>query len=281
MATEVATAARVTLASGTARVWHRSFLDPPVPRLGAFVTTQEGMADLVRRRMRMELEGPAEVDEWAARLLARFPWLGDEGENDERSRPVVVYTGTRSFLHLADRWMAEGNGEDEPHTRSRRDPLWIVEVLEHADEAIARGEEIVRDASCRRWEFRVDPALHPEISASGWKRRPLRLAGDAWIDDEGRLRRVTWTRLRRRRSRWPKRAAPVAQAWQTTELWDFGLPVAIEVPIVGPEPSPPWPRGLLGFASKLWRRRRAYERRRRRGLARPGSAGDGEAGGAG
>jgi len=126
----------------------------------------------------------------------------------------------------------------------------------YADEATARGEDVVRGVACERWEFRVDPALHRELREreSGSER----IAGDAWIDADGRLRRVTWTRLLRRRSRWPRKPGP--RPWQTTELWDFGVPVEIEVPTVEPEERAPWPIGVVRIAWKLWRRRRAYRR---------------------
>jgi hypothetical protein len=266
VANEIATAARTTLASATARVWHRSFLDPPEPPLGRFVTTQEGVTDMARRRTRTELEGPPKIDEWGARLLARYPWLDDDEEDDEheRSHPTLVYAGTASFFKSGGRWMVDDEGAETGRTRGPMDPLWIVDVLAHADEAVPRGEDVVRGVSCRRWEFRVDPAVHGERceGTDGSERRPLRLAGDAWIDHDGRLRRVTWTRLHRGRSRWPWKPPSGPRAWQTTELWDFGLPVEIEVPTVEPERSPPWLLALMDLAWRLWRRRRAYERRR-------------------
>jgi hypothetical protein len=266
VANEVATAARTTLASATARVWSGSFFDPSDTRLERFVTSEEGVTDLARRRTRTEHEMPTKFVEWGARLLERYPWL-DDGEADsserERSRSVVVYAGTASFYKSGDRWTAGDDGEQTALARSPRDPLWIVEALVHADEATARGEDVVRGAACQRWEFRVDPALHHELHdrASGSERRSLRLAGDAWIDDDGRLRRVTWTRLRRRRSRWARRR-PGPWPWQTTELWGFGVAVEIEVPTVEPErASAPWPIDLVKIVWKLWLRRRAYRRR--------------------
>jgi hypothetical protein len=49
--------------------------------------------------------------------------------------------------------------------------------------------------------------------------------------------------------------------WQTTELWDFGVPVEIELPVVETERSSPRPVGLVELVWKLWRRKRAYDRR--------------------
>ena len=68
-----------------------------------------------------------------------------------------------------------------------------------------------------------------------------RVYGDAWLDDAGRVDRVTY--------RWWPPAAGANQngeareLWYTLELIDFGRPVAIELPEVEEEPEPafdPW-----------------------------------------
>jgi hypothetical protein len=274
VANEVATAAGRTLTCATARVWHRYFAYGPEDRLERFVATQEGVTDMVRRRTRTECEVPRALYEWGAWLVARYPWLddGQEDKEHEGARFVVVYAGTARFVDLGTQWSGGDDGDETARARNPLDPVWIVEVLAHADEVVARGEDVVRGVSCRRWEFRVDPARHPEAYArtGGPRRKPLRLAGDAWIDHEGRLRRVTWTRLRRHRPRWRGEPWSAPRGRQTTELWDFGLPVEIEVPIVEPERLTPWPVALVmfpaassEFAWKLWRRKRAYEHRQR------------------
>jgi hypothetical protein len=255
----VAPAARATLASGTARVWQESFFHPPEARLERFVTSQEGVTDLAARRTRTEQEVPSFLGEWAARTRERYPWLdGDdsaERNERERPRPVIVYAGTAEFFGIGDRWSAAVEGDHTAPARGTRDPLWIVEALTYADQETARAADVVRGVTCERWEFRVDPALHHELRTSG----PERIAGDAWVDPEGRLRRVTWTRLARGRPRWPRKASP-RHLWHTTELWDFGVPVEIEVPTVAPEQPTPWPIGVVQIAWELWRRRRAYRR---------------------
>jgi hypothetical protein len=56
-----------------------------------------------------------------------------------------------------------------------------------------------------------------------------RVAGDVWIDDEDRIRRVTWRRPFMRRPRSPLKL-PAFTSWRTVELWEFGTPADIEIP---------------------------------------------------
>jgi hypothetical protein len=199
-------------------------------------------------------------------MVARYPWLDDDEEDDEHEqfRSVIVYAGTASFFCAGDRCTGGDNGDVSALARAPSDPVWIVEALAHAEEAVARGDDIVRDSAHRRWEFRLDPASLPEalVQSGRSRRKQPRLAGDAWIDRDGRVRRVTWTQLERRRPRWPWNKPPVPRAWQTTKLWDFGVPVEIEAPLTeSSERDPPWPIGLAQLVWTLWRRKRAYERR--------------------
>ena len=86
-----------------------------------------------------------------------------------------------------------------------------------------------------------------------------RLTGEVWIGDEGRIHRVSWTRIVVRRARWPFKA-PQHRLWQTTELWDFGVAVDIEIP--SPQPEEKIRIGeVVEAIGSLWRRKRAYERR--------------------
>jgi hypothetical protein len=250
MTNEVAAAAKATLASGAARVRHRWFFEPATPRFDRFLSTQEGVTDFARRRTRIERHvGPSVVDDLATRMIERYPWLEDDEEDREPS--AIVLAGTASYFGGPGRWKAHPDGDVHARERSRMDPAWIVEVLERADEVTARGEDVVRDVPCRQWEFRVDLG---DGSA--------RLAGDAWIDEERRLRRVTCTRLYRRRPRMPRKSSETPRLWQTTELWDFGVSVEIEVPDVEPsKPSSPAPLALAELAWKFWWRKRAYARR--------------------
>jgi hypothetical protein len=129
-AVDLRAAAMTTLASGTARLRHQTFLDPPAPRLGRFLMTEEGVTDLTRRWTRTELETPAELDEWVARLRARSPWLGDDAREGEaeRARPIAVYASRAHFLNIGGRWTAHDDRRLPARRRGPRDPLWIIEA---------------------------------------------------------------------------------------------------------------------------------------------------------
>jgi hypothetical protein len=98
------------------------------------------------------------------------------------------------------------------------------------------------------------------LSPHGGLARPT-LRGDVWIDGEGLVRRVTWTQPRRGRRRLrPKQTNP--GMWFSTELWDFGVPVTIEVPEAEPMPKGrPFPVVLWEMGTELWGMRRRYRRK--------------------
>jgi hypothetical protein len=240
------------------------------------MSVSEGVADLARRRLRVSVEpGPA-WEHLGDLLLKRFPWL-DDGEEDDGEDPqgFHVYAGTARYFGSDENWFQlPAEGDPTAAWRSPNDPLWIVEALAVIDGAgrPRSARELVRGASCRRAAFIVDPRAHgaelvvpppyPLLgritnAAAGVSHR---LTGEVWIDDEDRIRRVTWTRLIVRRPRWPFKA-PTSTLWQTTELWDFGVGVDIEIP--RPQPDKKVPVGeVLAALRSLWRRKRAYERRR-------------------
>jgi hypothetical protein len=246
-ANAVAAAARTTLAAGTARISHGLSLEPPHRRFGRFATAQEGVTDLARRRTRTDREAPEMLQAWARRLTARWPWLGEEDEDERAARTTTVYWGRACLVDLgAGRWMAADNGH------GALDPLGIVDALAYAEAVDARGDATLRGVACRRWSFRADPPTGVE---------PSGVAGEAWIDHDGRLRRVTWTYRSPRRPR----GAGRHRLWTTTELWDFGIPVEIAPPpVVVPDRGTSFPTAFKELAHTLRERKRAYERRHAR-----------------
>jgi hypothetical protein len=111
--------------------------------------------------------------------------------------PRLVY-GDGAMRHRAS------DGEWAIFTRrpGQGDPLSILDSLTTASSAPVVGEEDVRGVPCERVDFFATDE---------------RLAqGRAWIGPDDRLRRVRWT-------------TPGGLA-ADVELWDFGLPVQIQVP---------------------------------------------------
>jgi hypothetical protein len=269
-------AAGRTLGSGSARVWHGGCSVPGPAPGRSLMSVSEGVADLARRRLRLSVEPGPGWDHLVELLLERFPWIDDDGEDDtEDPEAFLVYAGTARYFGRDGNWFHAVKGDPAAARRSPNDPLWIVEALAAVD-GVSRprtDQELVRGASCRRAAFIVDPRAHAtelEVpppypllgritnAAAGLSHR---LTGEVWIGEEGRIHRASWTRVVVRRPRWPFKA-PQSRLWETTELWDFGVEVHIEVPSPQPEEKVGIGEALAAIGW-LWRRKRAYERRTR------------------
>ncbi len=260
----VAAAARHTLALGSARVWACRFSEPSRPPERSTTRVAEGVADLANVRARMRETSAPVWDYIADRIIERFPWLDDDEPDDGDFDPVIVYAGTAAFLGNGDRWIEmAGGAKGDPGAGRRRphDPLWILEALTIADEGVPRCEEPVRGDPCRRLEFRVDLRTGgDDLEGRHLPAHSERVAGDVWIDEHQRVRRVTWKRPFKYRPRSPFKL-PQVTSWRSVQLWDFGIPVDIEIPTpMAPEPGPSL-REIYHGIGALWRRRRAYERR--------------------
>ncbi|MDA0179392.1 hypothetical protein OJ997_03715 [Solirubrobacter phytolaccae] len=252
MRDDVVAAAHTTLASGSARVLRRRFRAS-----GEVVTTEDGVTDFAARRTRAQLVAGDGLAEWAERLDTqvnqRWPWLHDAFAS-EGGPMVTVYAGTAHFLGAPDAPTPIGNGDPNANRRAPGDPAWMIDALCAARVTSARIDDAHRS-------FELDLArLHgaleiPPHSAS----TPPRLVGEAWIDGDGRLRRVTSrTGTYSRRPRSPVEA-PTQRGSELLELWDFGVAAEIEVPHI--ETRLPG-AGLVDWARIGWdlRRRRREHR---------------------
>jgi hypothetical protein len=244
--TIVRDAARATLEAGSARVSQRRFVDPP----GTLISREVGETDFTRRRTRTTVvrEDPYGLME---RLETALPWLADDAdEGDEAAPSAHLYAGTASWFEFpTGKAVSMGGGDPMARRRGHTDPTWIVEALEHVHREDCRGDD--------RLGFLVDLAetgAALEIPPHRGRRAP-RIAGEVWLDDAGRIRRVTWSAFGRARPR----ERSDRRGWTTSELWDFGTAVTIDLP--EPSHEPPLPLQLVRVASILWRRKRAYERR--------------------
>ena len=72
------------------------------------------------------------------------------------------------------------------------------DALTHAETIRELPRAAHASPSSGRFEFRLDPGAHPDLDTRN-VRRPWRLAGEASIDETGRLQAATWIELRR----WP------------------------------------------------------------------------------
>jgi hypothetical protein len=149
----------------------------------------------------------------------------------------MLYAGTATWFIAGGTASRQAFGDPAAPRRFHVDPTWILDVLEY----VAHEERRAADHhafSCDL-EDTGDAILPPPHRG---RRRP-RITGEAWLDGAGRIRRVTWR-------------ASGTVTWTTTDLWDFGTPVELDLP--EPQSSPSTLRVLYG-----WRRaKRAYERGR-------------------
>jgi hypothetical protein len=262
---DVREAARRTLEAGTARVSTHAFFDPPVsqPFLAAMETRAEGVVDLSTRRARVEtsLPGFAKLTE---RIVARWPWLDLDEDGEEDVEPDTVFIGGRRYLagETCASLLHDGGSASGPDH-----PTWIVDALAGATGAHRIASEEVRGSACARYVLDpVDLRAAAEngtivLPPHGSVARPT-LRGEVWIDGEGLVRRAKWIQPLRGRPRLrPKQTNPTF--WHSTELWDFGLPVTIEVPEAKPPPpDTPFHEILWNIGTTLWGMRRDYQRKR-------------------
>src|SRR5512132_3531667 len=269
---DVAGAARRTLASGSARVWECRFSEPTAQR-GSGAQFAVGIADLANVRLRVSETPHPAWDHLADLILERFPWLDDDDDHEDSNEgepAVVVHAGTAAFFGGGDLWFAMGLDKGDPVAGRRRfgDPLWSLEALTNVGETAARSDEpeLVRGDACRRWSFRVDlRSAGADLEARQERHMADYVMGDVWIDEDERVRRVTWRRPSTRRPRSLLKllpATPAFTSWRTVELWDFGIDVDIEIPTPTPPEPGPSLREIYDGIGALWRRKRAYERRR-------------------
>ncbi|MDQ6805373.1 MAG: hypothetical protein M3065_10505 [Actinomycetota bacterium] len=269
-------AAKATLAAGGVRVLEETFVESGKPDGLDWSARGEGVADLAGCRAEITRTLPRAVSDIAVatarRVHEKVPWFLGEEELDAvcelKNTPIrTVYVGGAEFSEHAYGDGYIGTGDFLDSRRRRRDPIWIIEALRCADDADARGEGQVRSVSCAHFGFHVDPERHPgELRALA----PvpgigaLRVLGEVWIDEQQRVRRATWRDVSRRRSRRHGRTFEgECRTWTTTELWDFGMHVAIATPRVR-SPEHDTARSFKDAAITLWRRKRGYDRRQYR-----------------
>jgi hypothetical protein len=221
-------------------------------------STREGVADLGRRRVRVAQKRLSEaLQDLEEQFARKVPWLEDEDEDETDEPTVSVYIGGAHFFGARGRWTGDASEVDGP--RWHTDPTWILDALAGACNVRAGGPDEVRGVATERHSLTVDlKAAEPlRLPYHGRVHRPT-LRAEVWVDGSDLIRRAAWTQPLRGRRRERDRAKPAPHAWTTVELWDFGLPVQVEVPAVEPKPRFATARVLL----ELRRRRAAYRRSR-------------------
>jgi hypothetical protein len=218
----IAAAAAQTVAAGTARVFAAWSKGTPVPE----ETDQrcEGVADFAARRARVW-----QVPFWTVGLAADFVERYGDGEGDAAalSEPQeMIYDGANAYMHVAGKWTGFFLGDrDKPRTIN--DPLWPLDALFGAGDAVELGTDAVRDVPATRYRMTIDlaqadAALPAGVTVPAGPYRALsQIRAEVWLDSAGLARRIAVLT-----------DAEVGDdpIWSVVELWDFGVAAEIVPP---------------------------------------------------
>ncbi len=215
----VAVSVELTLREGTARMWHCARVGGPTGPPAA-LANEEGEADLTRRRAHCGVTRRAQDSEQSE------PWgetLWDGPNQHIRTTDDVAWSDPLPLIAVTPK---------VPGAIAYGSPWWLLDALcAVSDDANVIGWDLVRGASTEHLSASVDVAA---IAACSPERLSFpRSAAEAfpaevWLDDMGRIRRMSCNWPHKRRRWWWKRFGP--PHWMTTEFWDFGDPVEIPPP---------------------------------------------------
>ena len=232
-AREVRTAALRTSEASGVRLFSSSRRGSPV---GEEVGRTEGVADLRERIASVSVHHV--TPDFAREINSTLSEAETEDPEDEEMRLAVtsfvkmfsstlenVHVGGATYTRLAGERWADFSQTERDAPRSPDDPLWLLDALIGVRDAAEVGKAEVRGVATTHYRLRIDLAIADQQLAAGIIApgpRPYRalraLPAEVWIDDEGRIRRLSYER------------EDNGAYWQTTELCDFGLDVEIEIP---------------------------------------------------
>jgi len=140
----------------------------------------------------------------------------------------MVYDGANAYVHVADNWTGFFLG-DPAGPRTVNDPLWPLDALFGARDAVEIGAEEVRGVAVTRYRVTVDltqadAALPAGVTVPAGPYRALsQIPAEVWLDSAGQSRRIAVA---------TERAAGDNQVsiWSIVELWDFGVAAGIVPP---------------------------------------------------
>jgi hypothetical protein len=205
----------LTINEGTARMWHGSRRGGPTGTASG-LSHGEGEVDFIGRRARYVVvglrEGQEEGESWGEAL-----WDGPR--HYFRAAPDQPWGDPVPLIAIVKR----------PGAIAYSSPWWLLDALCGArDDAHVIGRELVRGTSTEHIRVSVDVAAAVNCSSQSLAlpRTPAdAFPAEVWLDELGRLRRMSCTWPQKRRPWWWKRFGP--PSWMTTEFWDFGAAVRI------------------------------------------------------
>ena len=174
---------------------------------------------------------------FTAEFIAEHQDDDDHDDLHELAEPVeAIYDGANTYLHVGENWTGFFLG-DPGGPRGVTDPLWPLDALFGAGDAVEIGAESVRGVAATHYRVtidlaRADAALPAGVEVpAGPYRRLSQIPADVWLDADGLARRIAVMTD-------PTAGTGGTPMWAIVELWDFGVLADITPPAPGEVVSP-------------------------------------------
>jgi hypothetical protein len=200
----------------------------------------------------------------------RYGDLHELGEPQE-----AIYDGADTYLRVGANWTGFFLG-DPGGPRGMNDPLWPLDALFGARDAVEVGAGSVRGVPASHYRVtidlaRADAALPAGVTVpAGPYRRLSQIPAEVWLDADGLARRIAVMTD-------PTAGDGSTPMWSIVELWDFGVLADITPPGPGEVVSPRDAYSEDGGLGQYPRRRRPRRReprsvrRKRTSVSRTGT----------
>jgi hypothetical protein len=228
-ADRIAAAAERTVAAGTARLFAAWSQGTPVPDQAD--RRCEGVADFGARRARV-WQFPMFTAGFTAEFIEKHQTVDEDELAILREPQEMVYDGANAYIRVAGNWTGFFLG-DRDGPRKVNDPVWPLDALFGARNAVQVGEEEVRAVPVTRYRVvmdlgQADAALPAGIAVPAGPYRALsRVPAEVWLDSAGQSRRIAVAG-----------GDDPVPTWSILELWDFGVKADI-LPPTPTEVMPP------------------------------------------
>ena len=196
----------------------------------------EGIADFAARRARVA-QAVMFTAGFTAAFIAEHQDDDRHGDLHELAEPQeAIYDGANTYVRVGANWTGFFLG-DPGGPRGVTDPLWPLDALFGAGDAVEIGAESVRGVAATHYRVtidlaRADAALPAGVEVpAGPYRRLSQIPADVWLDADGLARRIAVMTD-------PTAGTGGTPMWAIVELWDFGVLADITPPAPGEVVSP-------------------------------------------
>lgn len=196
----------------------------------------EGIADFAARRARVA-QAVMFTAGFTAEFIAEHQDDDRHGDLHELAEPQeAIYDGANTYVRVGANWTGFFLG-DPGGPRGVTDPLWPLDALFGAGDAVEIGAESVRGVAATHYRVtidlaRADAALPAGVEVpAGPYRRLSQIPADVWLDADGLARRIAVMTD-------PTAGTGGTPMWSVVELWDFGVLADITPPAPGEVVSP-------------------------------------------